>query len=79
MRLASLIRDSITTNSMMRQAWSSPASNPAKGKRMRTIEVVVKLEIDENADIQEVVAEMNYTFSHPAIKSTEIVDLITEL
>jgi hypothetical protein len=46
---------------------------------MRTIEVVVKLEIDENADIQEVVAEMDYTFSHPAIKSTEIVDLITEL
>ena len=46
---------------------------------MRTIEVVVKLEIDEDADVQEVVSEMEYTFSHPAIKSTEIVDLVTEL
>ena len=46
---------------------------------MRTIEVIVKLEIDEDADVSGVVDEMDYEFHHPAIKDTEIVDVITEL
>jgi hypothetical protein len=45
----------------------------------RTIEVVVRLQIDEDADVQEVVAEMDYEFQHPAIKQTEIVDVMTEI
>lgn len=45
----------------------------------RTIEIIVRLEIDEDADIGEVVGEMDYDFQHPAIHGTEIVDIITEL
>ena len=45
----------------------------------RTIEIVVRLEIDEDADVQEVVSEMDYSFNHPAIKDTEIVDILTEI
>ena len=45
----------------------------------RTIEVVVRLQIDEDADVQEVISEMDYTFFHPTIKDTEIVDILTEL
>lgn len=45
----------------------------------RTIEVVVKLEIDSDADISDVVSDMDYEFSHPAIKDTEIVDVYTDL
>lgn len=44
----------------------------------RTIEVVVRLQIDEDADVQEVVSEMDYSFVHPAIKDTEVVDVLTE-
>lgn len=44
----------------------------------RTIEVVVRLQIDEDADVQEVVSEMDYSFNHPAIKDTEVVDVLTE-
>ncbi len=46
---------------------------------MRRIEIVVMLEIDEDADVQEVVSEMDYQFHHPAIRDTEIVDVITEI
>lgn len=46
---------------------------------MRDIEIVVRLTIDENADVQEVVSEMDYQFHHPAIKDTEIVDINTEI
>ena len=46
---------------------------------MRDIEIVVRLSIDEDADVQEVVSEMDYTFFHPAIKDTEIVDIVTEI
>lgn len=46
---------------------------------MRRIEIVVMLEIDEDADVQEVVSEMDYDFRHPAIRDTEIVDVITEI
>jgi len=45
----------------------------------RTIEIVVRLEIDEDADVMAVVQEMDYQFDHPAIKDTCIEDIITEL
>lgn len=45
----------------------------------RKVEIVVALWIDDDADIQEVVQEMDYTFEHPAIKETEIVDINTEV
>ena len=45
----------------------------------RKVEIVVALWIDDDADIQEVVQEMDYTFEHPAIKETEIVDIVTEI
>ena len=45
----------------------------------RKVEIVVALWIDDDADIQEVVQEMDYTFDHPAIKDTEIVDINTEV
>jgi hypothetical protein len=35
--------------------------------------VVVKLYVDENADVSELIAEMDYDFEHPAIGDTEIV------
>ncbi len=46
---------------------------------MRDIEIVVRLTIDEDADVQEVVSEMDYEFRHPAIKDMEIVDVVTEI
>jgi hypothetical protein len=46
---------------------------------LRKIEIVVSLCLDDDADIQEVVSEMDYTFEHPAIKETEIVDINTEI
>lgn len=48
-------------------------------KATRTIEVVVRLTVLEDADIQEVISEMDYDFSHEAIQLTEIVDVNTEL
>jgi hypothetical protein len=45
----------------------------------RTIEVVVRLTINEDADVQEVISEMDYDFSHEAIQLTEIVDVNTEI
>lgn len=45
----------------------------------RTIEIVVRIDIDEDADVQEVVQEMDYEFRHPAIVDTEIVELNTEI
>ena len=44
----------------------------------RTIEVVVRLQIDEDAEVSEVIQEMDYDFVYPAIKETEVVDVITE-
>lgn len=38
----------------------------------KVVEITVKLVIDENADVQEVISEMDYEFTHPAIKDTEI-------
>jgi hypothetical protein len=44
----------------------------------RTIELVVKLTIDDEADVSELIAEMDYEFRHSAIKDTEIIDVYTE-
>jgi hypothetical protein len=46
---------------------------------LRKVDIVVSLYVDDDADIQEVVSEMDYTFEHPAIKETEIVDISTEV
>jgi hypothetical protein len=43
------------------------------------VQVVVTLWIDENADVQQVVSEMNYEFTHPAILDSEIRDINTEI
>jgi hypothetical protein len=45
----------------------------------RKVEIVVALWIDDDADIQEIIQEMDYSFDHPAIKDTEIVDINTEV
>jgi hypothetical protein len=45
----------------------------------RRVDVVVSLWIDEDADVQEVMSEMDYDFRHPAIKDMEIVDICTEI
>lgn len=45
----------------------------------KTVEVVVKLELRDDADINEVISEMDYDFRHPDIKDTDLVDVITEL
>lgn len=39
----------------------------------KVVEITVKLVLDENADVQEVVSEMDYNFDHPAIKDTEVL------
>lgn len=44
----------------------------------RVIELVVALWVDEDADISEVISEMDYSFTHPAIGDTEIRDCLTE-
>ena len=44
----------------------------------RTIEVVVRVQIDEDADPQAVISEMDYEFRHAQIRDTEIVDVLTE-
>lgn len=45
----------------------------------RRVDVVVSLWIDEDADVTEVIQEMDYAFEHPAIKETELVDVNTEV
>ncbi len=46
---------------------------------LRRVDLVVSIWIDENADVQEVVQEMNYTFDHPAIREHCIEDILTEI
>lgn len=46
---------------------------------MRTIEIVVRLTLDEDADVGQVVSEMDYQFTHEAIQDTEVVDVHTEI
>ena len=45
----------------------------------QTVEIVVRLYIDKDADVNEVVQEMDYSFKYPGILATEIVDVNTEL
>lgn len=45
----------------------------------RTVEIVVKLVLREDMEVSEIVSEMDYTFTHPGIVSTEIVDILTEI
>ena len=45
----------------------------------QTVEVVVRVNIKADADVQEVVSEMDYSMIHPAILLTEIVDINTEI
>jgi hypothetical protein len=45
----------------------------------RVIEITVALWIDEDADVAEVISEMDYEFTHPAISDTEIRDINTEI
>ena len=45
----------------------------------RKVELVVALWVDDDADIQEIIQEMDYTFDHPAIRETEIIDINTEV
>lgn len=44
----------------------------------RRIEVLVRLEVLDDADIQEVISEMDYSFTHPKIVEHEIIDAFTE-
>jgi hypothetical protein len=45
----------------------------------RVVEITVALWIDEDADVAEVISEMNYEFKHPAIQDTEVRDINTEI
>lgn len=49
------------------------------GGDKRKVEIVVALWIDEDADVSDVLQEMDYSFDHPAIQDTEILDLNTEV
>ena len=40
--------------------------------------IIVKLNLEDGADMSEVLEEMNYEFRHKDIISTDIVDVITE-
>jgi hypothetical protein len=45
----------------------------------RVIEIVVALRVREDADVAEIVSEMDYSFAHADIIDTEIRDIITEI
>jgi hypothetical protein len=40
--------------------------------------IIVKLDLKEDADLTEVLENVDYDFKHPDIICTEIVDVITE-
>ena len=44
----------------------------------RSVEIIVRIKMDADADVQDVISEMDYAFTHPAIKNTEIVDIVKE-
>jgi hypothetical protein len=46
---------------------------------MRTIQVLVSLNVEDEADVSELIAEMDYSFTHPAIIDTDIIDVYTEV
>jgi hypothetical protein len=41
----------------------------------RRVDVLVRMWIDADADVSEVIQEMDYAFEHSAIAETEIVDV----
>lgn len=45
----------------------------------RVIEIVVAVTVRGDADISEVISEMDYEFKHEMILDTEIRDIITEV
>jgi len=45
----------------------------------QTVEVIVRLYIEKDADVNEVLQEMDYSFKYPGILATEIVDVNTEI
>jgi hypothetical protein len=45
----------------------------------RRVDIVVSLWIDKDVDVAEVLQEMDYEFTHPAIKDSVIVEVKTEL
>jgi len=47
--------------------------------KLKSIEVVVRVWVSEDADVTDLVNEMWYDFAHPAIKLTEIVDFCDEV
>ena len=49
------------------------------GEVSRRVDIVVSLWIDEDWDVAEVLQEMDYEFTHPAIKDSVIVEVNTEL
>lgn len=46
---------------------------------LKCVELLVRIYIDEDADVMEVVQDMDYEFRHPAIKDTCIEDILTEI
>lgn len=56
-----------------------PMRRVLKLSNARVIEITVALWIDEDADVSEVVSEMDYRFTHPAIQDTEVRDINTEI
>ena len=46
---------------------------------VRVIEVVVAITVRGDADISEVISEMDYQFKHKLILDTEIRDILTEV
>jgi hypothetical protein len=45
----------------------------------RRVDIVVSLWVDRDADVAEILQEMDYEFTHPAIKDTEIVKVVDEV
>jgi hypothetical protein len=56
-----------------------PMRRVLKLSNSRYIEITVALWIDEDAEVSDVISEMNYKFTHPAIQETEIKDINTEI
>lgn len=40
--------------------------------------IIVKIEVEEGADIQEIISECDYQFTHEKIVETEIVEVLDE-
>ena len=56
-----------------------PTRRATRLAEQRVVEVTVALWIDEDADVAEVISEMDYNFKHPAIRDTEVRDINTEI